>query len=167
MSVHLTPLRVEDAEEMVAVLADPALYAVTGGEPPTLDGLRRRYVAQVAGSAEPDERWLNWVVRRDEDGAAVGYVQATVAVPDAAADVAWVIGVPWQGRGYAVRAARLMIAELAALGVRRLVAHIAPGHAPSEGVARAVGLAPTDRSVDGETAWIRHVPDNPAQTHPE
>jgi len=167
MSVHLTPLRVEDAEEMVTVLADPALYTVIGGEPPALEALRRRYAAQVAGSAEPAERWLNWVVRRDEDGAAVGYVQATVAVPDATADVAWVIGVAWQGHGYATGAARLMVAELAGLGVRRLVAHVAPGHAASEGVARALGLAPTGPVVDGETAWIRHVPDNPAQTHPE
>src|SRR6185312_6185200 len=45
--VVLTPLRVEDADEMVAVLASPTLYRFTAGEPPPLDALRRRYAALV------------------------------------------------------------------------------------------------------------------------
>jgi hypothetical protein len=87
---------------MVQVLADPALYRFTGGEPPTLNGLRRQYTAQVAGSS-PDgaERWRNWVVRlasrdrRAGPGPAIGFVQATVTRGGRSADIAWVIGVPW------------------------------------------------------------------------
>ena len=48
-SVTLEPLTVEHAEAMAAVLADPALYAVTGGEPPTTEELRARYARQVLG----------------------------------------------------------------------------------------------------------------------
>ena len=48
--LRLVPLRVEDAEEMAAVLAAPSLYAFTGGEPPSAELLRDRYAAQVAGS---------------------------------------------------------------------------------------------------------------------
>lgn len=61
----LTPLTPADAEPMVAVLADPALYGFTGGHPPDLAALQRRYAAQSRGLA-PDgtEWWLNWIVRR-------------------------------------------------------------------------------------------------------
>ena len=75
----LEPLRAGHAVEMAPLLADPQLYAFTGGEPPTLHELRARYERQAAGRS-PDgvERWFNWIVRRHDDGAAVGYVQATV-----------------------------------------------------------------------------------------
>ncbi len=49
----LDPLRVEDAEAMVGVLGDPALYRYTGGVPPTLPELHQRYAHQVAGPTSP------------------------------------------------------------------------------------------------------------------
>lgn len=107
--LRLEPLRVEDADEMVVVLADRSLYAFTGGEPPDVVTLRQRYGAQVGGASPTgDERWLNWIVRRRDEGDTIGYVQATLTAPGGtaplgdvgdAADVAWVVGVPWQGHG--------------------------------------------------------------------
>lgn len=47
----LTPLREDDADEMVKVLASPDLYVFTGGEPPTLDDLRRCGYASEAAVA--------------------------------------------------------------------------------------------------------------------
>ena len=38
-------------------------------------------------------------------------------------------------------------------GIARVTAHIHPDNAPSEGVARALGLAPTTTVVDGEVRW--------------
>jgi len=152
MTLRLDPLWVADAAEMTAVLADPALYAVIGGDPPTQAELTAQYRWQVAGrSGDGTEEWLNWVVRIDGD--AVGYVQATVH-DGSRAVVAWVIGTPWQGRGHATAAARAMLAELAARGVTRVEAWIAPGHRPSELVAERLGLAPTGRlDDDGERLW--------------
>jgi hypothetical protein len=45
--LRLVPLRVDDADEMAAVLAAPSLFAFTGGEPPSADELRDRYAVQV------------------------------------------------------------------------------------------------------------------------
>ena len=145
----LTPLRVEDAEAMVSVLADPALYAFTGGEPPDLASLRRLYAHQVTG-ASPDgsQRWFNWIVR--VDGEAVGYVQATVE--DEVAELAWVIGAPWRARGLAARAARLMLHEFVGT-VRLLRAHIHPDHHASNRIATGLGLPPTGAFEDGEAVW--------------
>ena len=140
---------------MVGVLADPALYRFTGGEPPALVDLRRRYVAQVAG-ASPDgsERWHNWVVRlAAADGEAIGFVQATVTAGGSVADIAWVIGTRWQGRGYAAEAAAALVAWLRASGVTTMTAHVHPDHEASALVAARAGLVATDELEDGERVW--------------
>jgi RimJ/RimL family protein N-acetyltransferase len=148
-------LRLEDAEEMVDVLASPALYAFTGGEPPTLEDLRRRYAAMVVGhSPELRQDWLNWVVRlKDDAGTAVGTVQATVERDDGSAEVAWVIGAEGQGRGYGSEAAAALVHALVAAGTPRVIAHVHPEHLASEGVARHCGLSPTDEFHEGERRW--------------
>jgi RimJ/RimL family protein N-acetyltransferase len=137
---------------MVDVLADPRLYEFTGGAPPTLAQLEARYVAQSAGSPRPDEVWHNWIVRLGEPAAAIGFVQATVGSDRA--DVAWVIGTRWQGRGCAAEAAAAMCGWLLESGVAELGAHIRPGHVASEAVATRCGLVPTDDlDADGERRW--------------
>jgi len=117
---------VADADEMVSVLAAPELYAFIGGEPPTLADVRARYERlAVGGSADGSQEWVNWIARRVEDGAAVGTVQATVldagtadaggAEPGRVADVAWVVGAAFQGRGYDVFVAHDLDEENVAL----------------------------------------------------
>ena len=116
--LRLEPLRMDHAEEMTSVLGDPGLYVFTGGGPPTTTDLRDRYEAQVRGpSSDAGEAWRNWIVRLAETGEAIGYVQATITPAEARADVAWVIGQRWQGRGYATEAAIGMVAALADAGV--------------------------------------------------
>jgi RimJ/RimL family protein N-acetyltransferase len=155
--VRLEPLRLADAAEMVDVLADPGLYTVIGGRPPTLDELPGQYRRQLVGrSADGREIWLNWIVR--VGGAAVGFVQATVLEGDRAV-VAWVIGRPWQGHGYATEAGRELLALLARRGATRVEAYIAPGHAPSERVAARLGLSATGQfDPDGEQLWLATPP---------
>jgi RimJ/RimL family protein N-acetyltransferase len=152
--LRLDPLRVEDADEMADVLADPSLYRFTGGRPPTLDDLRRRYATQVQGGLPGGlERWLNWVVRLRADPTAIGYVQATVTDGGRRADLAWVVGTSWQGHGFAAEAASGMADRLAAQGARILTAHIRADHAASAAVARRIGLVRTDELEDGEQVW--------------
>jgi RimJ/RimL family protein N-acetyltransferase len=150
----LTPLEFADAPDMVDVLGDPALYTHTGGEPPGLEELTSRYRRQVDGPWPPGQTWLNWVVRRPPREP-IGYVQATVT--DQEADLAWVIAPAHQGRGHATEAARAVADWLAGRGVRRLTAHVAPGHTGSERVAAGVGMQPSgDLDGDGEQIWHLH-----------
>ena len=146
----LAPLAVADAVEMVEVLCDPDLHTFTGGEPPTLDELEKRYRRQSAGSAEKIETWHNWIVRLD--GGAIGYVQATVRGD--VADLAWVVGRPWQGRGYGTEASKAMRDWLSDRGITRFSAHIHPHHAASNAIAAKLGLHRTGQlDDDGEMIW--------------
>ena len=155
-TITLEPLTVEHAEAMALVLADPALYAVTGGEPPTIEELRARYARQVRGrSPDGREGWLNWIVIDALSGQPAGYLQVTIRSDDGhdEAELAWVIGTRWQGRGFATEAARAVVDWLARQGISTLIAHVRPGHRPSERVAESVGLRPSPTVVDGEIRW--------------
>ncbi|MFG2909587.1 GNAT family N-acetyltransferase [Kitasatospora sp. NPDC048286] len=149
--LDLLPIAPAHAEELAAALADPALHTHTGGRPATVEEQHARCARLAAGSPDPAEAWGNWVLRLRADGALTGYVQTTVR-PDEA-ELAWVVGTPWQHRGLATEAARALLAHLAAAGVPTAVAHIHPDHHASAGVARALGLHPTARPQDGETRW--------------
>ncbi|NUP81894.1 MAG: GNAT family N-acetyltransferase [Nonomuraea sp.] len=147
--LQILPLRVEHAEEMAAVLDDQRLHEFIGGTPATPAELRARYRRQVAGPPG----WRNWVLRLREDGHLVGYVQATV--DEKTAELAWVIGTPWQGRGLAAEAAEALVGWCEEQGMETVVAHIHPDHAASAAVAARVGLHPTGRMHDGEVRWER------------
>ena len=150
----LRPLRVGDAGAMSRVLADVALYTFTGGQPPTSQELARRYAVQTQGYA-PDgsARWVNSVVLLGPGREPIGYVQATVPVSGEPTEIAWVIGTPWQGRGYARRAVTLLLAALAAEGVGQVIAHIHPQNRASVRLATRLGFQATDIVIDGETRW--------------
>jgi RimJ/RimL family protein N-acetyltransferase len=149
-NLELVPLTEGDSAELAVVLGDEALHEFIGGSPASPDQLRTRFRTLAAGSGRPDEIWLNWIVRLRATGQAVGTVQATVT--DAAA-IAWVIGVPWQGRGIASEAAAALVAWLENGGATTVTACIHPRHRASERVAERAGLAPTDTEVDGERVW--------------
>ncbi|MFG3511739.1 MULTISPECIES: GNAT family N-acetyltransferase [Streptomyces] len=151
--LDLVPLRVEHAREMAAVLSDPALHTFIGGSPSTPEALRARYERLVAGSPDPARTWWNWVLALRDTGALAGTVQATLAEEGRFAEIAWVVGTPWQGRGLATEAARTLVDGLRAQGVRTVVAHIHPEHHASAAVAAAAGLTPTGEELDGEVRW--------------
>ncbi|MFF5970984.1 GNAT family N-acetyltransferase [Streptomyces sp. NPDC012769] len=153
--LDLEPLRLDHAAELAEALADPALHAFIGGTPLPEPELRARYRRLLAGPPDPGTSWCNWALRLrgggGRAGEAVGTVQAT-ATPGAA-EVAWVVGTPWQGRGLAREAAVMLTDWLRERGVPRLVAHVHPDHHPSAAVAAAAGLAPTEAFQDGERRW--------------
>ncbi|PAZ16258.1 GNAT family N-acetyltransferase [Streptomyces sp. SA15] len=153
--LDLLPLRVEHAEEMAVVLSDPALHTFIGGTPDSPQALRSRYQRMTAGSGDPAISWLNWVIRLRDKSCLTGTVQATVSrsAHGLVAEIAWVVGTPWQGRGIATEAAQGLVAWLSRQPVHTVIAHIHPEHRASAAVAAAAGLAPTDAWQEGEIRW--------------
>ena len=142
------------AAEMAEALAGTAIYRYIGGQAPTVQELAARYTAQSIGSS-PDgrETWLNWIIRGQ--GRSIGFVQATVEGDGATADVAWVVGEPFQRRGTATEASRAMLTWLRRQQPSlRITASIHPQNTASASVAHNLGLAPTGHlDADGEQLW--------------
>lgn len=108
----LAPQRATHAEEMYAVLTDPAIYEYENQPPASLEALRERYRKLETGrSPDGTQLWLNWVVGVGEDGPLIGYVQATV-LADARALIAYEFGSAWWGQGLAHEATACVIEEL-------------------------------------------------------
>jgi release factor glutamine methyltransferase len=149
----LEPVRVEHADEMAAVLDDVRLHEFTGGRPSTRPELRERYARWLSHAGL--EGWLNWILRERRTGEAVGTFQVTLRVDSGrrVAELAWVVAVAYQGRGYAAEAGAAAVEWLRRNGTDMLIAHIHPSHEASMAVARRLGLQPTRITVDGEVRW--------------
>jgi RimJ/RimL family protein N-acetyltransferase len=154
--LRLVAVRAADAEEMAVVLGDARLHEFTGGSPLNALELRSQYQRWAAGSGKPGELWLNWIVRLRATGEAIGFVQTTVTQlrrSRPVAEVAWVIGVPWQGRGFAAEAAGALVRWLSHAGVTDVTACIHPQHRASERVAERCGFTLTSGMIKGERVW--------------
>ncbi len=102
----LVPVRADDAEELVAVFADERLSEFTGGKPGSVEDLRRTLGRLAQDRAADPTAQLNWVVRRLNDGEVIGMLQAVFSSSGRAAEIAWLVGVPWQGQGLASEATK-------------------------------------------------------------
>jgi RimJ/RimL family protein N-acetyltransferase len=140
----LMPVTAEETEELAPIFGDKRLYAFTGGEPGTIEELRKTFAQLAEDRAASVSAQLNWVVRRLVDRVAIGMLQAVFSDGGRAAEIAWVVGVPWQGHGFASEAARAVVAWLEGQGVQQVTAWIRPGHHASEAVATRAGLDAID-----------------------
>jgi len=149
--LRLDPISIDDADTLVDVFDHPAMLEFIGGDEPTRDVLRGRFERMPAGSGNEVEAWLTWIVRFEE--VTTGIVQATVRYYGA--DLAWVIGLPWQNQGLATEAGLAMRQWLVTQGVTAFLAHIHPDNAASNAVAANLGLR-SSGSVDddGEVVWL-------------
>jgi RimJ/RimL family protein N-acetyltransferase len=151
----LQPTLVADAPALFQLLKDPTMYTFTGADPPVrVEELRQRITRwESRKSADGAETWLNWTVRLKADDSVIGHMQTSLRAENA--ELAWVVGIPFQGQGYAKEAVQAIASFLRSnLSVRKFTASIHPQHAASQAVARSIGLAAT-RSVtsEGEQVW--------------
>lgn len=150
--LHLTPLSAGDAPDLARALSDPALYRHIGGEPPSVTELASTIARYLDGPGIAGDAWHNWAIRLP-DGTVIGHLQATVTAGGAGADIAWVVGTEWQGRGYASEAAAALVQRLAASRVGVITAHVHPDNVASAHVAARAGLDRTAVIEGGEIVW--------------
>lgn len=150
--LELQPVVESDAEALAEVFFDERMYRFTGGQPGRLEDLRATFARIEAGRAnDPDGMaQRNWTIRRRADGPVVGMLQAVFADGGRSAEIAWAVGVPWQGQGIASEAAQAVVAWLDARAVQTITAHINADNHASIGVAARIGLQPTGEWRDHE-----------------
>ena len=156
----LSRLAHDDVDELVAMLLDPALYHYIDGAPSSPAEARARVGRWLRGSPDPDVLWINYVVRRRDDGRFVGLAQATVqGTQSGTCELAYLVDPSAQRQGFGREMMRGLCAELhETLKPAEFTAHIVPGHTASEGVAHALDLVPTPDRVAGEQVWRTTAP---------
>lgn len=103
--MRIEPLAPAHAEQLFAAIDDPATYRYLTEERTTLDQLRERLERLEHGEPPEGQRWFNWAVIVDDR--VVGWLQVTEA--DGYAEIAYMIGPRFQGRGHAREAVRWLI----------------------------------------------------------
>jgi RimJ/RimL family protein N-acetyltransferase len=155
--LRLVPLRPDDADEMASVLGDDRLHEFIGGHPLTAAELRDRYTRLAAGAPDLGETGStgSCAAAKTSRRSAPSRRPSPPGTAGArrTSHVAWVIGVDFQGRGFASEAAEALVEWLWGEGMDDVVAHIHPDHRASALVAARAGLEATDEEFDGETVW--------------
>ena len=110
--LRIEPLRSAHAEVVLASLQDPAIYTYLPDEPPTAEGLQKRYDFLEHGrSPDGGELWLNWVGFLRRSSTPVGTFQATLP-KGKAGSFAYVVFPSFWRQGYAREMASCVITHL-------------------------------------------------------
>lgn len=148
----LEPLIPRHADEMFAPLQDVRLYEFIPQDPPlSVAALRERYGRLARGrSPEGDETWLNWAARERQTNAIVGTFQATVYL-NGTADIAYIVFVGAQRRGFAAEGYAAMIRHLERdLGVRIAGADIDTRNSASIALIERLGFSRIRTTLDAD-----------------
>jgi len=158
----LAPIRADHADAMYDGLLEPSLYAYQTDEPPRdVASLRARYARLASGLSTDDlAHWFNWILVRRDDGAAAGYVQATLWKDLSSAEIGYLTLPAHQRRGLGAEAVGGMVAHLMRGGVGALHATIDERNAGSIALIEGLGFTRTRtrRSDDliGGVRWLDH-----------
>src|SRR5450432_531491 len=140
-------IRPRHAAELQSALCDPRVYAFISAPCPTPSDLEISFERKAAGAPahRPDERWLDYAVRRRDTGGTIGRLEATVI--GRRAEVAYLFGPSFWGFGYATEGLEWLHSLLiAAFGVTEFWATVAPGNLRSRRLLERAGYdeaAPT------------------------
>ena len=132
-------MSLDDAEGLHDALTGPEVSRYLGGpDVGDLDDVRRRIERVLAGPDDPDQTWVNLTLR-EVDGTVVGRLEATVN--PGWAEVAWVLGASWWGRGYGTEGAVWLSGYLEdVFGIRELWGTVHPDNAASIALMRRLGM---------------------------
>jgi RimJ/RimL family protein N-acetyltransferase len=123
--MRLEPLCESHAAELFNILSEARMYRFVPQEPPATLAILARRFALLEARRSPDgtEAWLNWVLRSKSDGMCLGCVQVTIR-RDGRAQLAYELGVPYWGRGFATEACSRVIKALFDGGISEVWAEL-------------------------------------------
>jgi ribosomal-protein-alanine N-acetyltransferase len=143
--LSLEPLTAAHADALFAPLQEEALYTwISLLPPPSVEKLRDRWT-WLEGRLSPsgEEAWLNWIVRRVDDGACVGKLDASVDDAGVATNVGYLFFPAYWGQGLATEAVIAVAEHLERHGVTEQRATVTVGNGASGRVLEKAGFART------------------------
>jgi ribosomal-protein-alanine N-acetyltransferase len=139
--LRLEPLCELHAAELFTILSEPRMYRFVPQDPPVSLAILARRFALLETRRSPDgtEAWLNWVLRSKPDGVCLGSVQVTVR-RDGRAQLAYDLGVPYWGQGFATEACRCVIKALFEDGIAEVWAELDTRNEASQRLLERLGF---------------------------
>jgi RimJ/RimL family protein N-acetyltransferase len=126
------PLTAAHAAALFPSFCDPRVTEHIGDAPASLEALAADFTRMAAGppASRPTDQWIDFAVRLASTGDYIGRIESTCY--GAWAEVAYVFGVAWWGKGYASEAMRWMHAHLMSrFGVTEFWATVRPANTRS------------------------------------
>ena len=169
------PLAHHHADGLFAALDDERVGRYIGGpQVTTVEALHARidFLAAGVSPSNPDEHWVNVVVRRRDDRTIIGRVEATIL--GRTAEIAYVFGPAWWGHGSATEATAWLVEHVQSrFAVDQVVASIHPDNLASQRLVERLGLvrvptpSPAPMSFDdGDLVFVLHLGHERAATDP-
>jgi len=123
--MRLEPLCESHAAELFNIFSEARMYRFVRQEPPATPAILARRFALLETRRSPDgtEAWLNWVLRSKSDSVCLGCVQVTIR-GDHRAQLAYELGVPYWGRGFATEACSRVVKALFDDGISEVWAEL-------------------------------------------
>ena len=151
------PLAAAHAVALFPALGDPRVTEHIGGVPRTQEEMTSAFARMAAGppASRTSERWVNFAVRLAFSEDYIGRIEATCY--GTWAEVAYVFGAAWWGKGYACEAMRWFQGYLmSTYGIAEFWAAVGPGNARS--VALLARLDYRAAAVDATRALASYEP---------
>jgi len=153
--LRLNALHLDDAEELFAYRADPAVFRYQGWCPASVVEARNFIERQAGASLDTPDSWVQRAIRRRDSGALIGDLGIHVpAEVDGSVEFGVTIAPAWQGRGYATEALREVFAWL--FGPprhRRIQASVDPRNLASMAMLRSLGMRQEAHHL--ESLWLQ------------
>ena len=110
--LRIEPLRAEHAPVVLDSLQDPQIYTWIPEDPPTAEGLQKRYdFLENAVSPDGEELWLNWVAFLGDSMTPIGTFQATLP-KNSPGSFAYTVFPPYWRQGLAREMAQCVLTHL-------------------------------------------------------
>jgi RimJ/RimL family protein N-acetyltransferase len=149
----IEPLVSAHAIEMFPLMQDALIYEWISSLPPTdinkLMAAWKRLETRL--SLNGDEFWLNWVVRRLDNGAYLGKLDATVNHEGVVTNLGYFFFPSHFGRGYATESVLALTQHLAHEGISKIIATVTKGNLASCRVLEKCGYTQTRIIPENDT----------------
>lgn len=138
--MRLSPLQVEDAVPLFAMMSDAAVMAhwdvAEIDDPDLVEAIVRGQVEDMAAG-----KAIYWTMRALADGAFLGVCDLSeIDAWHKRAEVGFMLGRGAWGQGYALEAMRAVLAHAAGMGLRRLAARTHLGNRRSDAILEKLGF---------------------------
>jgi RimJ/RimL family protein N-acetyltransferase len=152
--LRIAPLQPADAVELFAALDHPDVGRYIGGPESTSADATRHRIKRVNAGPPTDrrgERWWNFVVRRANDDAVIGRLEATTYGDWG--EIAYLFDPRTWGAGYATEATTWLLQFLTELGMTEVWAAVHPDNAGSIALLSRLQFERRDHARDGLASY--------------